>query len=441
VTTEIAIMNKSAVALAADSAVTITLTGPQHSEHKIYNSANKLFTLSKYCPVGIMTYGNTTLMGIPWETIIKVYRRILGDGNFDYLKGYSDHFFKFLDKFDVGTQAEHQYVKETAINIFSGIRKELDEVVKKNAKPDKPLSENNIIKQFQDLINRNHDELKDVSKQSVLSVQKRTALNKKYTKVINELIDGIFEKLPLTRNDRAKLARAVINATSVGPRNQCGIVIAGFGEKEIFPSCYDFDVAAIFDGNTIKRDKKENRITHESNAVVIPFAQSDEVCTFMEGIGRYINSFFLRTFSSMMKKSFPQNIATAITDKFKLNGKQKQQVQDIVAKMGTGAYDIIAQKLDELKHEKYIRPVVQATGFLNKGELATMAETLVNLVSFRKQVTLEAETVGGPIDVAVITKGDGFIWIKRKHYFDASLNHHFFNNYFSKGIKNEQEKE
>jgi len=439
-TTEIAIMNKSAVALAADSAVTITLTGPQGREHKIYNSANKLFTLSKYCPVGIMTYGNASLMGIPWETIIKVYRCNLGERKFDYLKGYSDHFFKFLDKFDVGKKAEEQYVRDTAINIFSGIRHELDEFVKQNAKPDKPLSEDEVINQFQKIIKRNHDEIKNISKKSVLTVQKRTALNKKYSKIINEVIDAIFEKLPLSQDNKTKLANTVINAASVGPQNQSGIVIAGFGEKEIFPACYDFDIAAIFGGNTIKRNKKENQITSENNAVVIPFAQSDEVCTFMEGVGRLINNFFIKTFSSMMKKSFPQNIASALADKFKLNDKQKKEVQDIAAKMGKGAYDNIAQNLNQLKHEKYIQPVVQATGFLNKGELATMAETLVNLVSFRKQVTLEAETVGGPIDVAVITKGDGFIWIQRKHYFDASLNHQFFNNYFSEGIKNDQEK-
>jgi len=40
------------------------------------------------------------------------------------------------------------------------------------------------------------------------------------------------------------------------------------------------------------------------------------------------------------------------------------------------------------------------------------------------------ETVGGPIDVAVISKGDGFVWIKRKHYFRPELNHCFFRNYF-----------
>ena len=37
-----------------------------------------------------------------------------------------------------------------------------------------------------------------------------------------------------------------------------------------------------------------------------------------------------------------------------------------------------------------------------------------------------AVTVGGEIDVAIISKGDGFIWKKRKHYFKSELNPHFF---------------
>jgi hypothetical protein len=35
--------------------------------------------------------------------------------------------------------------------------------------------------------------------------------------------------------------------------------------------------------------------------------------------------------------------------------------------------------------------------------------------------------VGGSVDVAVISKKDGFIWIKRKHYFQPDKNYHFFN--------------
>ena len=73
---------------------------------------------------------------------------------------------------------------------------------------------------------------------------------------------------------------------------------------------------------------------------------------------------------------------------------------------------------------------------LPKDELAAMAESLVNLTSFKRKVSMEVESVGGPIDVAVISKGDGFIWIKRKHYFEPELNQQFFSNYY-KEIANE----
>ena len=51
-TTIVGVLNKRAVAIAADSAVTIGDT------HKVMNTGNKIFTLSKYAPVGIAIYGN-----------------------------------------------------------------------------------------------------------------------------------------------------------------------------------------------------------------------------------------------------------------------------------------------------------------------------------------------------------------------------------------------
>jgi hypothetical protein len=52
-------------------------------------------------------------------------------------------------------------------------------------------------------------------------------------------------------------------------------------------------------------------------------------------------------------------------------------------------------------------------------ELASfMVETTIRFVRFN----LRAETVGGPVEVAVITKHEGFKWIKRKVFFTAELN-------------------
>jgi hypothetical protein len=51
-----------------------------------------------------------------------------------------------------------------------------------------------------------------------------------------------------------------------------------------------------------------------------------------------------------------------------------------------------------------------------------MAETLVNLTTFKRRVSTSRETAGGPIDVAVVSRGDGFVWVRRKRYFPIELN-------------------
>ena len=86
----ICIMNKNAIALAADSAVTIG----QHLA--IHNSANKLFALSKVAPVGIIIYSSAELMSVPMEIIIKQYKRDLAQKTFDTLDEYVDDFIAYL---------------------------------------------------------------------------------------------------------------------------------------------------------------------------------------------------------------------------------------------------------------------------------------------------------------------------------------------------------
>lgn len=82
--------------------------------------------------------------------------------------------------------------------------------------------------------------------------------------------------------------------------------------------------------------------------------------------------------------------------------------------------------LNKYISDHYTDKLLETVAMLSKEDLAEMAESLVKMTCLKRHVTTDEETVGGPVDVAVITKGDGFIWIKRKHYFDPSLNHHYF---------------
>jgi hypothetical protein len=49
-----------------------------------------------------------------------------------------------------------------------------------------------------------------------------------------------------------------------------------------------------------------------------------------------------------------------------------------------------------------------------------LVETTIGLVKF--SVNRPQKTVGGPIEIAAITKHEGFKWIQRKHFYRAELN-------------------
>ena len=92
-TSEVVVMNRMGIALAADSVVSIYANGVQKKRH---DSAAKLFMLSEWHPVGIMVYNNASLLGVPWETIIKLFRRFLGTEWFPTLEQYGEEMVEFL---------------------------------------------------------------------------------------------------------------------------------------------------------------------------------------------------------------------------------------------------------------------------------------------------------------------------------------------------------
>ena len=81
----------------------------------------------------------------------------------------------------------------------------------------------------------------------------------------------------------------------------------------------------------------------------------------------------------------------------------------------------VEKLLGKLKHRSN-RETLDMVDFMPKQELAYTAEAFITLTSIKRRVSAQQETVGGPIDVAVVTLNEGFVWIKRKHYFDKELN-------------------
>lgn len=152
-TAVIGILNKNAVALAADSAVTVSGSNGR----KIYNTANKIFTLSKYHPVSIVIYNSANFITTPWEIIVKIYRNELGDKSFPNLKDYSDDFFKFLEErefFNTPETINHS-IQSLIYHSFN----ELSEMAMEKA-----------IEDYSDLITKSQKERESIYKENLLSI-------------------------------------------------------------------------------------------------------------------------------------------------------------------------------------------------------------------------------------------------------------------------------
>lgn len=423
-TAEIGILNREAVALAADSAVT--------SGSKIFPSANKIFTLSKNEPIGIMVYGSATFMAVPWETVVKEYRRQLGAGAYGTLQEYAEDFLKYLHRetrFAPVTEQRGQVYRLIAEE-FADLRNDVDRLLEAVFDAGQPVPEDLVKRVVDGLVNGRFQIWKQAPYPDHFPAKLRQDIRKKYSTDISAAKKHFFPDL-LTAAASKRLTEIAVNVITkmADQRGQSsGVVIAGFGADEIYPQLLEYRIQGVVEGNLKYRTGRSTSIDPAGErAAVMAFAQGEMVSLFMEGIDpayKRVIEEFLREVVTGYPKAISERIESAIGQE------EARDLLDGMQKISERLISQYDQELEQRRREMYIDPIVSVIGMLPKGELASAAETLVNLTSFKRRVSRQAETVGGPIDVAVITKGDGFIWIKRKHYFDPRLNHHFFANYF-----------
>ena len=128
-TSEIVLMNRQAVAMAADSAVTIS--GDRYL--KTYQSVDKLFPLVDGQPVAVMIYNNAEIMSTPWETVISLYREQARGRPLATVSAYAEDFMEFLSGNPDLFPAEHQdteFFKVVAV-VFTILAEEFDYQVQK----------------------------------------------------------------------------------------------------------------------------------------------------------------------------------------------------------------------------------------------------------------------------------------------------------------------
>jgi hypothetical protein len=190
-----------------------------------------------------------------------------------------------------------------------------------------------------------------------------------------------------------------------------GVVVAGYGEAEIFPAYRQIDIFGHLGSELYVRDSRKFEITHSESAMIQPLAQTSMIDVFTDGFGSSLWSIIRDSSKSTLDKVFSELASNGVVV-------PPQVSNDISSRL----HDDFVQDWMRRNWRKNLGPLINVIATLSVEEMAHLAETLLVLESLKERVTSSSETVGGPIDVAAITKSEGLIWVKRKHFFDLALN-------------------
>ncbi|GMN14865.1 ATP-binding protein [Altererythrobacter sp. MTPC7] len=243
-TAEVAILNRSAVALAADSVV--TLTGPRGA--KTFDTAEKIFELLRNQPVGLMIYNNPLFMDVPFEIIARQFRaenaKVKITGLMQVWPEFRGHLIKMTKKSAdeeqthlrslVATEVRELQTERLAWLLDEGGRKrrrgtaKLDEHLRKCAVERRDEGLSKPLKGF--LNNKSFD---DFHREYGNVVRATTA----------ETMDGYDIGAPLGEAIQEMIFALIKSEERTSAFT--GLVFAGFGEADLFGSLQNIELDGI----------------------------------------------------------------------------------------------------------------------------------------------------------------------------------------------------
>jgi hypothetical protein len=424
-TCEVVVLNRLGLSLAADSAVTFNSQGPNSNGSTTYSSgANKIFQLTEKQPVGLMVFNSATLQGVPWELIIKSFRSQFGAGACSRLADYKMALAEYIEQQQElfpSVYRDDQFrrlLAQAGLLFVAQVRKcpDLLDLTQVISHPGR----------WAELV------------QSLVAVTNETPLahfftpldvsdkQAQYGEWLGLEIDTYVASQPDLQHlspffSEPGIANLVIEGAfklykRIFGHNYTGVVFAGYGKEDYFPAFFGTTYYGFVGDKLVWHDEANGTVDHNKASVIEAFAQKSMVETFLVGAAPSIWSSARHCFRSFAEQACQDALekAGAIL-----------AVPDLESILDKALVDF-GQKWSETAIETHYSPLLQVVSSLTVEEMGELAETLVMLESLKEKVTSRTQSVGGPVDVVVITKAEGLVWIKRKLYFSPELNHRYF---------------
>lgn len=407
-TSEIAVLNQKAVALAADSAVTLVDGGLV----AVRNDQRKLFNLVDGRPIGLMFFGVADVMGHPWEQLIEHYRTKVNPQSFARVADYATSFLSSLDNLEEFFPRARQgdEYKRLLASVFRYLF-QFAQFLRDSADGELAKAGNSVLLDAAiERVWRNYQTREDGSARPDLDCFPKDfgrRIATEYAQVIEETIAFGFTPFNLGKQSHQRLRDIAIYCVvkDLFLEDVTGLVFAGFGSEERYPSVVTCYMSAIIGGIAKRGQPIVDAIDGDIRSRIRVFADSEVTNAFIRGIDFNLERRLFGGFRVMLHGLVDQVIEAMPLQDASLRENVRGRFQrDFVPKYFEAFHRMIA----DYQQQAFINPILRVLEIAAKNELAETARDLVGLNMFKKRITAQKQTVGGAIDVAVISREGGF---------------------------------
>lgn len=398
-TSQVVLLNSRGVALATDSAVSISSGNRQVVRHTVC----KLVEMPPPHCIAVMISSNANFMSYPNELLLREWAATLPPEPLEQFADYGQSFVSWLRAggcgFDDSAMTQQFMVRncvEWLVWDLSVFLEDVDDAVRLDA-----------TRGWVDVLTEHFNERPALI---VADSDHMLRVDALIPNAVTQLIDRAQTRLSADLSSVQGRLTPLLTSVALagGGPSQTTLAFAGYGTSDPLPWCGLVDLHGWCAGAPLVQIHEPiggAQTLHEG--LINTLAQDEEMHLFLAGYPVWI----------------PDVCHSAVRSA--LDG----QLADVTGALGSLDAERLTMTVSESvenairwsSQRNYVNPLLATLRGLALGELASVAHSLVSLECLRKLMAGEPATVGGPVDVAVITRHRGFEWVRQKDPLSASI--------------------
>lgn len=387
-TAQVAVLNTQGVALASDSAVTVIGGGTSRS----YPSADKIFPVQGM-PIAVLHSGCAALWGVPWQLLVDMWAQHREPVQAVSVEAYAREFTTWLagQPALVTEEAQDEFFRWTfrdyLLAVRGRIRRDLEA---QGIDPAVGYVEGALA----DVVDGAATHYLEVlNSRPPLRGPEQVDAAALCTRLSDELDDDlawVFDDTPRTaRLDVLVKQMAALLVVRAEPFSSDAVLaFTGYGRDDYFPSLFQMTLSGAVGGVVRTYDESQAAVSSSNRVSITPLGLTDAIHAFLRGT------------SPQYRLAAHQVLDGYLEEDEEADGTQP-------------AHDQLDAKFDELEWKEFLSPMLGIVETLPMLEMLRLADSLVGLASLRQLIQGQS-SVGGPIDLARVTKNGGFEWVRSK---------------------------